>query len=89
MCAIIAVDTVNQRNSGQKMDNASKLRLLRISEGLNLVELSRLSGVSDKTLRGIEYGRTAGTLVTRHKILNGMNANPSKSRRWTYEDLFD
>lgn len=70
------------------MDNTNKLREIRIREGLKLVELSDLSGVSDKTLRDIEKGRITGTQVTRHKILNGMNANPSKSKTWSYKEIF-
>ena len=70
------------------MDNTNKLREIRISEGLKLVELSHLAGVNEKTLRDIERERITGTQVTRHKILNGMNANPSKSKTWSYKEVF-
>jgi transcriptional regulator with XRE-family HTH domain len=70
------------------MDNTSKLRETRTREGLTLVELSHLSGVSEKTLGDIEKGRSTGTQVTRHKILRGMNANPSRSKKWSYKEVF-
>ena len=71
------------------MDNSNKLREIRTLEGLKLTELSRLSGVSEKTIRDIEKGKYSSTQVTKQKILKGLNNNPSKRKLWNYKDLFD
>jgi len=70
------------------MDYLNKLRYTRTQEGLKLTELSRLCGVSEKTIRGIEKGEYSSTQVTKRKILKGLNNNPLISKQWSYEEIF-
>ncbi len=70
------------------MDYLNRLRDTRTQEGLKLTELSRLCGVSEKTIRDIEKGKYSSTQVTKQKILKGLNNNPLKSKQWRYEEIF-
>jgi DNA-binding XRE family transcriptional regulator len=70
------------------MDYLNKLCDIRTQEGLKLTELSRLCSVSEKTIRDIEKGKYSSTQVTKQKILKGLNNNPSKSKQWSYEEIF-
>jgi len=67
----------------------NKLREIREGEGLTLIELDRLSGVSEKTIRYIENGEKPGKKVTKQKIINGLNSNPRNKKNIKYEDVFD
>jgi DNA-binding XRE family transcriptional regulator len=71
------------------MNNSNKLRDVRTREGLKLTELSRLCGVSEKTIRDIEKSNYSSTEVTKQKILRGLNNNPLKSKQCDYEEIFD
>lgn len=68
--------------------NQTKLRDVRVREGLTATALSKFSEMTERTIRDIEKGRRAGTEVTRRKILNGLNKNPDKSKVWRYEEIF-
>ncbi len=70
-------------------DNKNRLREVRENEGLAITELSRLSGVSEKTIRYIENGERSGTRVTKNKIINGLNRNLQSKNNWKYEDIFN
>ncbi len=70
------------------MDYLNRLRDTRTQEGLKLTELSRLCGVSEKTIRDIEKSKYSSTQVTKQKILKGLNNNPLKSKQWSYEEIF-
>jgi len=70
------------------MDYLNKLRDIRTQEGLKLTELSRLCGVSEKTIRDIEKGKYSSTQVTKQKILKGLNNNPQRSKLWSYDEIF-
>ena len=70
------------------MNYSNKLHDTRTREGLKLTELSRLCGVSEKTIRDIEKGKSPSTEVTKQKILRGLNSNPLKSKQWNYEEIF-
>jgi transcriptional regulator with XRE-family HTH domain len=70
------------------MDYLNRLREIRTLEGLKLTELSRLCGVSERTIRDIEKGKYFSTQVTKQKILKGLNNYPLKSRQWSYEEIF-
>ncbi|MFX1487470.1 MAG: helix-turn-helix transcriptional regulator [Promethearchaeota archaeon] len=67
----------------------NKLREVREREGLTLIELDRLSGVSEKTIRYIENGKKPGKRVTKQKIINGLNSNPRNKKKIKYEDIFN
>ncbi len=67
----------------------NKLRDIRENEGLTTSELSRFSGVSDKTISYIENGERLGKRVTKQKIINGLNSNPRKKKTWRYKDVFE
>jgi DNA-binding XRE family transcriptional regulator len=66
----------------------NKLYQSRTDEGLKTSELSQLSGVSDKTIRALEQFKITGTMITRKKIIKGLNKNPDKSKTWKYEEIF-
>lgn len=70
------------------MGYTNNLRIIRTNEGLKITELDRLSGVSDKTIRDIENGKISSTQVTKQKIIKGLNSNPSRSKHYTYEEIF-
>jgi len=70
------------------MDYRNKLRDIRTQEGLKLTELSRLCGVSEKTIRDIEKGKYFSTQVTKQKILKGLNNNHQRSKLWSYYEIF-
>jgi len=70
------------------MDYQNKLRDVRTQEGLKLTELSRLCGVSEKTIRDIEKGKYPSTQVTKQKILKGLNNNPARSKLRNYGEVF-
>jgi len=80
----------NVRKISHSSDSPNKNRLfeIRTNEGLKITELSRFSGVSDKTIRDLEKEKIASTKVTRRKIVNGLNKNPYKSKTWKYEEIF-
>jgi transcriptional regulator with XRE-family HTH domain len=71
------------------MNYSNNLRDVRTREGLKLTELSRLCGVSEKTIRDIEKSKYSSTEVTKQKILKGLNNNPLKSKHWDYEEIFN
>jgi transcriptional regulator with XRE-family HTH domain len=71
------------------VNDANRLRQLRIAEGLTVAELSRYAGINEKTIRDIEKGRRQGSEVTKWKILNGLNKNPRKSKVWQYNEIFE
>jgi len=70
------------------MNYYNKLRDTRTQEGLKLTELSRLCGVSEKTIRDIEKGKCSSTQVTKQKILKGLNNHSLRSKVWSYEEIF-
>lgn len=70
-------------------NNTNRLREVRENEGLAITELSRLSGVSEKTIRYVENGERSGTRVTKNKIINGLNRNPQSNNNWRYKDIFN
>lgn len=67
------------------MYNRNKLTEKRIELGLTIAELSRLSGVSSRTISDIEKGRAEGRKETHSKILNGFKRAGTK---YKYEDIW-
>jgi len=70
-------------------EDNKRLREIRVNEGLTAAELSRFSGINEKTIRDIEKGRRTGNEVTRRRILNGLNKSPRKSKVWEYKEVFE
>lgn len=64
------------------------LKEIREHEGITISELSRLSGVSEKTIRDIEAKRANPTRITKNKIVNGVNRNSRKTMTYTIEEIF-
>ena len=52
----------------------NSLKDLRISSGLTITELARLSNISTKVISQTERSLKNPTEVTKRKILNGLNA---------------
>jgi transcriptional regulator with XRE-family HTH domain len=52
----------------------NRLKERRTAEGLTITELARLSKISTKLISQTERLLTNPTLVTKRKILNGLNA---------------
>lgn len=66
----------------------NRLKEVREHEGITISELSRLSDVSEKTIRDIEAKRANSTRVTKNKIVNGVNRNSRKTTTYTIEAIF-
>lgn len=65
----------------------NNLKKIREHEGISISELSRLAEVSPPTIRKIETGGEA-TIVTKNKIVNGLNRSPKKTKSYTYKEVF-
>lgn len=63
---------------------------MRVKEGLEIVDLARLAGLSERTVSGIERGKGSPKDVTLHRILNALNDNPKRRRKeeYTFEEIF-
>lgn len=66
------------------LNNVQKCRL---KEGLALAMLSRLSNLSERTIRKIE-NNTEVAPTTRNRVVNGFNAYDKKTRFYTFAELF-
>ncbi len=67
---------------------ANLLHSVRAGEGLSRAELARLARVSEKTLGYIENGTRKPREHTLYRIVNGLNQNPNRTRRFAFEDVF-
>jgi transcriptional regulator with XRE-family HTH domain len=64
------------------------LKTIRQSEGMKVTELAKLSGVSPKSIHGLESLTRNISIELRYKILNGLNRNRSRTKDWAYKDVF-
>lgn len=65
----------------------SKLKEVRIKEGLTITELSKKSGVSTRTIQRIEKGEANFKPETLNRILNTLNQLSRKN--FSFEFIFD
>jgi transcriptional regulator with XRE-family HTH domain len=71
------------------MARKNKLRSIRTAAGLTITELSRRAKVSTKVISQTELSQRNPTLVTKNKILKGLNAaNGTEKKMYTLKDLF-
>jgi len=70
------------------MRKKNRLKKIRISEGVSISEFSRLSSVSPPTIRKIESKKINCTLITKNKIVNGLNRHPTKKKEYNFKDIF-
>jgi len=69
--------------------NGNRLKDRRISEGLTITELARLSNISTKVISQTERLLKDPTEVTKRKILNGLNAAKKPGGRpYGFEYIF-
>jgi len=69
--------------------NGNRLKDRRISEGLTITELARLSNISAKVISQTERLRRDPSEVTKRKILNGLNAaKRPKEKPYDFEYIF-
>lgn len=74
------------QGSGVKDNNLKKVR---VNLGLTITELSRYANVSSKVISQTERGLIDPTLVTKNKIINGLNmAGASTPKKWEFSDIF-
>ncbi len=66
----------------------NNLKKIRLHEGLLITELAGLSGVSGRTIKNLEQHKINSRRETKHKIVNGINRNPNRTREHTYEEIF-
>ena len=66
----------------------SRLREIRLDEGLSISQLARWAGVSTATIRDMEQEKRQVQEVTKHRIVNGLNENPRKKRVYKITDIF-
>lgn len=64
------------------------LKLTRQREGLKITELQGLAGVSATAIRELENHRRNYSIELKYKIVNGLNANPRRTKEWTFEEVF-
>lgn len=69
------------------MEPSNKLREFREAGGLFVTHLSKLAGVSTKSIERVEK-RQSVSVVIKQKIVNGLNKNPDKPARVRYRDVF-
>lgn len=67
----------------------NNLKEIREKELLSISQLAYLSRLNAKTVSRIEKGQTPGSEITRRKILNGLNINPTRTKEYSYEDVFN
>ena len=73
-------------NLGVKMNNLKKIRT---ELGLTITALSDLANVSTKVISQTERMIANPTLVTKNKIINGLNVEESSTgKKWEYKDIF-
>ncbi len=72
----------------ESVEIRNNLRILRQQEGLSISELSRLSTVSEKTIRLLERHYTNSRPETKYKIVNGLNKNIDKLKEYTIDEVF-
>ena len=71
------------------MARKNKLRSIRTAAGLTITELSRRAKVSTKVISQTELSQRDPTLVTKNKILKGLNAaNGTEKKIYTLKDIF-
>ncbi|OQX52049.1 MAG: hypothetical protein B5M53_09545 [Candidatus Cloacimonas sp. 4484_209] len=73
------------------MEKGNNLKSIRIREGLTIAGLSRFANVSTKVISQTEKFVRNPTLVTKNKIVNGLNEAASKGvskRKYTLEEVF-
>ena len=71
------------------MVKKNKLRAIRVNAGLTITELSRRARVSTKVISQTELFQRDPTLVTKNKILRGLNAaNGTERKNYTLKDIF-
>jgi len=69
--------------------NGNRLKDRRISEGLTITELARLSNISTKVISQTERLLRDPSEVTKRKILNGLNAaKRPKEKPYDFEYIF-
>lgn len=67
----------------------NNLRKIRTRLGLTITALSKRADVSTKVISQTERLLVDPTLVTKNKILIGLNADvPPFGREWTFKDIF-
>ena len=71
------------------MVRKNELRSIRVAAGLTITELSRRAKVSTKVISQTELSQRDPTLVTKNKILQGLNAaNGTQKKMHTLKDIF-
>jgi len=69
--------------------NGNRLKDLRITEGLTITELARLSNISTKVISQTERLLKDPTEVTKRKIVNGLNAAKKPGQKpFDFEYIF-
>lgn len=66
----------------------NRLREVREGQGLSRARLARLANVSDRTLARLEAGSGSSSPTTKHRIVNGLNNNPDRTREHSYNEVF-
>lgn len=70
------------------MAKVNNLKKYREESGLSQAELSRLSNVSEKTIRDIENNKKTGAPKTLHRIVYGLNKSNHKTKDYSFEEVF-
>lgn len=66
----------------------NNLKQTRQMEGLKISELQGLAGVSTTAIRELENHKRNYSIELKYKILNGLNANPRRTKEWTFAEIF-
>lgn len=84
---------IGQENMFEYLEDSegkkNTLKKVRIELGLTITALSKLANVSTKVISQTERGLTNPTMVTKSKIINGLNAAlPSGKEPYEYRNIF-
>ncbi|MHB9129865.1 MAG: helix-turn-helix domain-containing protein [Armatimonadota bacterium] len=65
----------NQELENESAELGSRLRELRLRNGLSIRQLSKQAGVAPSYITGVESGRTSPTISTLRKVLAGLDTD--------------
>ncbi|MDD9138349.1 helix-turn-helix transcriptional regulator [Fructobacillus sp. CRL 2054] len=67
--------------------NGNRLRILRIDDGLKLIDVSEKTGIPSNTLSNYERGKREPKLVTWEALAKFFNVTPQYLVGWTDEPI--
>jgi DNA-binding XRE family transcriptional regulator len=82
------LSVTDERETMNESVPANNLKEARQHEGLKVTQLQGHAGVSTAAIRNTENGTYNHTVELKHRMVNGLNANPRHTKVWTFEEIF-